>query len=85
MLSPSSFFHDLLPELQHLIELQLISLAHYVEVKFDFEAEVEKELPLLEGERLEILWKSGEWWYALKKEGSHGYIPYNYVYKTDFW
>lgn len=83
VLSPGSFFNLLLPELQHLIELQIIELASYVEAKYDFLAEFEKELPLSEGDRLEVLWKTGEWWYALKEDGSHGYIPHNYVHKVD--
>lgn len=43
------------------------------------------EMSMEEGEKAEVLWKSGEWWYAVKKNGDHGYIPKSYLLKSNYW
>lgn len=40
--SPTSILCSLLPELQELLVLDVLRLAHYVEAKYDFLAEVDK-------------------------------------------
>ncbi|XP_010288896.1 PREDICTED: tyrosine-protein kinase Blk-like, partial [Phaethon lepturus] len=51
---------------------------------YDFPASSDRDLPLVKGEKLQVLSNEGDWWLAKSlSSGRKGYIPSNFVAQVD--
>eukprot|EP00039_Didymoeca_costata_P010825 m.146742 g.146742 ORF g.146742 m.146742 type:complete len:697 (-) comp14975_c0_seq18:1173-3263(-) len=56
-----------------------MSVSQEWEVLYDYEVQDPGELPLKQGQVLDVLSTEGEWWLARNENGDEGLVPYNYV------
>ncbi|KAJ7341327.1 hypothetical protein JRQ81_005290 [Phrynocephalus forsythii] len=57
---------------------------YYVTAHYDFTPISDRDLPLAVGEKFEVLNNAGEWWLAKSlTTGNKGYIPSNFVVRTN--